>query len=878
MKDLTGASCYTIENSYLSLSFPVKANRLSGFLLCNRLSARRLSVADGSALFLLQCKGLFGGETLRAEDFKIKQVLRRQTGEQQVLSIQFAPVRVRGCRVELTYEVRLLQYDAFARARLIFNCDKGKSDRVFLEYIDFAPFVLAEGSSGWALPKQASSLIGGTPLSLGQPFFIDHCFFGSEFPAAYNTIQNGVACSKRYYGRTLDELTDSTGCFMTDGFVFGAAETPDVSSVRTAFFAYIEKIARPSRPRVQYNTWFEHMLDIDEKTLLQDIADLEKGRNEAGCDALDCVVIDDGWNDYSADFWAFNDKFPNALSNLAAQARFMGGTFGLWIGPRGGYNAQTKSFAKAIEKSGRGYYNKQSRDICVASPVYTEHLAAFMAACQRDFDVSYWKIDGIARASCSNQHHGHPVGGKNDLLYYTGLWETWIRLFDSLNQNSTGPLFLNLTSYALPSPWMLQWVQSVWLQNSSDFDFAKSGKQKRGMDAALTYRAGRYYDFYHTRQFCFPASRLYHHDPIYAAKADLEMTDAAFYTYLFAVTARGSRLTELYLGNSRMTPVKWRICRAAEQFGKQYRRALDHTLLFGGDPLAGELYGFAAFDTAEGLLTVCNPSDAPQSLTLRLDETLGVKRSMQNLPLAQLVPQADTGVFGAFSYGDDLQLSLRGHELQIFHFGALGPVCAQRVRALSDRRVEVFCDQVTDWTGVSCAENPVEHIEPLIGGWSAVLTLRNAFSGETSLTLDGLRNALGEAQTLALRFLAFPDGRITQGGLSGTGGFSIKINFDPLLNKELFRQGGDVSVVIEEDHVVFTVGKARLRSVRDVRDMVQLCAVREDSGVLKLFLNGQPDAGLLPPDGIYPIANANPSAADPARTKLYCRALAYDEV
>ena len=69
MKDLTGASCYTIENSYLSLSFPVKANRLFGFLLCNRLSARRLSVADGSALFLLQCKGLFGRESLRAYYF-----------------------------------------------------------------------------------------------------------------------------------------------------------------------------------------------------------------------------------------------------------------------------------------------------------------------------------------------------------------------------------------------------------------------------------------------------------------------------------------------------------------------------------------------------------------------------------------------------------------------------------------------------------------------------------------------------------------------------------------------------------------------------------------------------------------------------------------
>ncbi len=878
MTDLTGSSCYTIENSYLSLSFPVEAKRLSGFLLTNRLSARRLSMTDGTALFLLQFKGLLGGETLRAGDFRIKQALLQQTGEQQTLSIRFAPFRVRGCRVELTYEVQLLQYDQFARARLLFSCNKEKSDRAFLEFIDFAPFVLPEGSSGWALPKQASSLIGGTPLSLGQPFFIDHCFFGSEFPAAYNSIQNGVACAKRYFGRTLDELTDKTGCFETDGFVFGAAETPDVSSVRTAFFTYIEKIARPSRPRVQYNTWFEHMLEIDEKILLQDVADLEKSRNEAGCDALDCVVIDDGWNDYSADFWAFNNKFPNALHTLSAQARTLGGTFGLWIGPRGGYNGQTKSFAQRIEKSGNGYFNKKSGDICVASNLYTERLASFMAGCQRDFDLSYWKIDGIARMPCRNRHHDHPVGGKDDMLYYTGLWEAWIRLFESLHRNSTQPLFLNLTSYAPPSPWLLQWVQSVWIQNSSDFDFAKSGSEKRGVNAALTYRDGRYYDFYHTRQFCFPASRLYHHDPVYAKHADLELSDEAFYTYLFAIAARGSRLTELYLGNSRMNKTKWRICRAAEQFGKQYRRLLDHTLLFGGDPLQGALYGYAAFDADAGLLTVRNPSDQPQSVTLRLDETLGVKKSMRHLPLAQLVPQETTGEFGTFSYGDDLQLSLRGHELQIFHFGALSPVAVQRVRALSDRSVEVFCNQVTDWSNVSCAANPVEKAEPLIGGWSAVVTFRNALSGDTFLTLSGVCNALGEAQTLDLHVLAFPDDRVTSGGFAGTGGFSVKITFDPLLNKELFRQGGDVSVAIEGGHVLFRVGSACVRSVRDVRNMVQLCAVREDSGVLKLYLNGELDAGLRPVDGPLDLVQALPSCADPARTKLYCRALAYDEV
>ena len=91
-------------------------------------------------------------------------------------------------------------------------------------------------------------------------------------------------------------------------------------------------------------------------------------------------------------------------------------------------------------------------------------------------------------------------------------------------------------------------------------------------------------------------------------------------------------------------------------------------------------------------------------------------------------------------------------------------------------------------------------------------------------------------------------------------------------------QGGDAAGTIDQNHVRFRVGQSCLRSRADVRDMVQLCAVREDSGVLKLYLNGQLDSGLLPPGEPHEISLAPPSCADPARTKLYCRPLAFDEV
>ena len=172
----------------------------------------------------------------------------------------------------------------------------------------------------------------------------------------------------------------------------------------------------------------------------------------------------------------------------------------------------------------------------------------------------------------------------------------------------------------------------------------------------------------------------------------------------------------------------------------------------------------------------------------------------------------------------------------------------------------------------------MEAAAPTCDGCTAVLRFRYAFNERSELTLCGLRDPLGQLQTLLLRFPFAEDGVLRSGGLQGKGGFSVKITFDPLLDKQLFRQGGDAAVTIDQNHVLFRVGQSCLRSRADVRDMVQLCAVREDSGVLKLYLNGQLDSGLLPPGEPHDITLAPPSCADPARTKLYCRPLAFDEV
>lgn len=877
MAQITNQPVYILRNDHVSFSLPVQKGRVLPFTLRERTRGLAFTPDDGSSLFTLRFRSVLGGETVRAEELKVRDAEPVREGEAQVLRVRFAPFRVRGCRLSLTYEAALCDRDSFVRARLMFESEKPKGAAV-LDSIDFAPFVMPQSAAGWCLPAQKKALTGPVPLSLGQPVFIDHCFFGSEFPAARNTIQNGVASARRYYGKPLVRLLGQEGRFVTDRCVYGAAPSAMIEAVRASFFSYIETIARPARPRLQYNGWFDHMLEIDEQTLQQDVLQLDRDRSEAGCRAMDAFVIDDGWNDYDAPFWKMNDKFPAGLQPLAETVCTTGASLGLWIGPRGGYNGKTAQFGKRIEAAQKGYYNKKSHDICVASRRYCDNLAQFMCEQIKTNGLTYWKIDGIALEPCRSKKHDHAVGGEDDLYYYSDLWETWIDLFERLHQSSPRLLFLNLTSYATPSPWLLQWVQSLWIQNSLDIGFVKGAKGESQASTTLTYRDGRYYDFYAVRQFCVPPARLYHHDPIYGANAKLDMTDEDFFTYLFAVAARGSNLGEFYFGCGKMDKTKWRICRAAEQFMAQNRALLRRTVFFGGDPLAGELCGYAAFDANAGLITLRNGADRPQTWSGHLDETLGVQRSFSLSPASQLLPLEQTGTLGSFSYGDELTVSLAPFQTKILQFGALPAPAVTRVRALDARTVEVQTDRPLFWSGAESDTNPVEAAEPTIDGCTAVLRLRHDLLAQNELTLGGLCDPLGQPQTLQLSFPFAEGGLLKNGGLQGKGGFSVKITFDPLLDKQLFRQGGDVAVTIDQNHVLFRVGQACLRSKADVRDMVQLCAVREDSGVLKLYLNGRPDSGLLPPGEPYDVTLAPVSCADRSRTKVYCRPLAFDEV
>src|SRR5699024_2159009 len=159
-------------------------------------------------------------------------------------------------------------------------------------------------------------------------------------------------------------------------------------------------------------------------------------------------------------FWEFNDKFPNELYPASEMADKFHSNFGLWLGPQGGYN-YFDGFAEFLEQNGTGdvrdeYWKADD----VVSRRYLDNLNSLFDEYHDRVDIDYWKLDGLALRPSTEKGNHHMVGGDHNMYFTSDMWEGWIQTCEVMRQQQTEKgkdLFLNLTSYVNPSPWLLQW-------------------------------------------------------------------------------------------------------------------------------------------------------------------------------------------------------------------------------------------------------------------------------------------------------------------------------------------------------------------------------------------------------------------------------------
>ena len=496
--------------------------------------------------------------------------------------------------------------------------------KLFLRYVDAERIGVKKAGFVWQAPYAGRTYLSSRIARLGQPVYIEDLFFGLETPTGENSVKRGVAFFRYNTGRTFGELA-SDGAYEIPPLVTGAGQKAEFSYMRRAFFGYVRTFSRPSVFRLQFNSWYDNMLDITPQKIKDSFTQVYEGFKKAGLRNLDCYVIDDGWAEYKKPlFWNFNDKFKNGFSDEAALTKSLGSTFGVWFGPRGGYTSQTIKYARLLKTIGY-HVNTVSKDICTADKKYIDRLCDLMCKFVTEFNVDYYKIDGFAKRPCRKKDHNHIPAKGNGLAFYTCLWEDWVKGFEKIRRVSPD-ICLNITSYVNCSPWFLKWADYVWMNNASDMGYAGKGSD---LSMCLNYRDGRYRDFYETRQLQFPAAHVYNHEPCYAirnvnvskrGKKTVTYSDEEFYLYMKCCMMRGSGLAELYFSPAMMSDSKWKIAADVLKWAENNFELLSTAQFFGGRPEKGEVYGYYAVKSQRYAVMIRNSGEKERRYSFDLPE------------------------------------------------------------------------------------------------------------------------------------------------------------------------------------------------------------------------------------------------------------------
>uniref|UniRef100_UPI001FAF21E3 hypothetical protein n=1 Tax=Anaerococcus sp. AGMB09787 TaxID=2922869 RepID=UPI001FAF21E3 len=568
-------------------------------------------------------------------------------------------------------------------------------EKAIIDYIEMDSFVLNEDVEGkWTHPEEneASSMwIRPYELLLGQPVYAEGMFFGSEFPATDTRIKDNRIQVRYYSGKSFEKLDKDNqlkdGVFTTWNNVVGTAKGKDPEVVQTSFFEYIEDISTPTDFRLNYNSWYDNMLNITDESIKKSFIGSEKGLSQNGVRPLDTYVMDDGWINYydgkfnpsneqsgrepnRTGFWEFNHKFPNELYTSEELAKNLNSNFGLWIGPQGGYNYFT-GFAKYMESMGTGSVSDNSGywdAIDVADRNYLNNFETMVLDFQNRFDIDYWKWDGFALRPNQDPDNNHMIGGYNDIYYTSDLWEAWIDLFESARKQRAEEgkgLFINATCYVNLSPWLLQWVNTIWLQDSGDTGQLGTGERHQ---QKIYYRDNVYYKMLNQNKLQFPLKNIYNHDPIYGVSDNSDASTEVFREFLFANAVRGTYFWELYFSPSIMNDEKWKVTKDALDFAENNKEILKNAKMFGNDPKSG-VYGYSSWNDGEGIVSFTNPLDEEQTYEFTFNDIVGVTNGISNLTSVKILPYEDSDL-NPISYGDTISVDLQPHQTIIYHFGS----------------------------------------------------------------------------------------------------------------------------------------------------------------------------------------------------------------
>ncbi|MDF9825215.1 hypothetical protein M2475_001672 [Breznakia sp. PF5-3] len=686
-------------------------------------------------------------EFIRSSDLEVKEIKENNIDNGKEIIVDFKPYMYKSITWDLSYHVVMKNDDYFMRTFVEIGADDKEKARI--DYLALDHFVLnTTAEDVWSRPDSFKVADGqynflAHEMQLGQPIYATGLFFGSEFPATDTNVVDDVMEVRYYSGKSIAQFEEegslNNNRFVSWPNVVGAAEGTDMNVVQTDFFAYIDTIATETNFRKQYNSWYENRMGITDESIQRIFYASEKGLSENGVEPLDSYVVDDGWNNYNdptftkidversgnsynrTGFWEFNDKFPNELYPSMEMAHKFNSTFGLWLGPQGGYELYN-TFSQYLESKGTAYVHHKGalgKVVDAGSKVYLGHLKNLFVDYQSRFDIDYWKLDGFASRPNDETDNDHMSGGDNNMYYTSELWENWIKVFEAMRSQRAAEgkgLFINATCYVNPSPWHLQWVNTIWQQNAGDLasDASNGGSQSAKM---ISGRDNVYFVNGVDGQFQFPLKNVYNHEPIYGKSANVSMTTDEFREYLVGNAVRGTAFWELYFSPSMLDDAKWKVTAEVLDFAEENQNILAKAKLFGNAPKTkAGIYGYSAWDGNEGIVYFRNPTNAKKTYSFTYDDVAGVPKTVNELQQVQVYPYKNAMDNKTISYGDKVEISLEPYELVVYQYGKkdTDKPEIESIKNIDDKTIQViFNERISDDMDITLSNATVKSIKLL---------------------------------------------------------------------------------------------------------------------------------------------------------------------
>lgn len=670
---------YILENKYLSREFTTD-DFLHTTEIVNKQTNIKTRPIESEEFILRFSKGTEKVGTdfiLRSKDFKVKKSKRYKLNNgQSGNGLQFVlSNKTNGLVLNVYYE--LPEDKPYLRKYISIESEK----ELTLERIDVDVLTLEDVYQPYTKKAITSQAPGNWSPGLGQPVYTmkSGTYWGIEFPAATNMVTEQQMRLGYLWGKQILPGT----LYVSYKSVMGTADDP--AYIDDAFFDYIDDIRiRPLRLQVQYNSWFDFGQGVNEQNFAESVRHIHRELvTRRAVEPLKAYVIDDGWEDTTlpdlvqpAGVWSINKKFSKDFAETFKLMKEVNSTLGLWLSPGCFFGSRPQ--VDILRKNG---YEALSLSMSMAGPRYMDKLEKRILELTRQ-GVGYFKYDGLfghlnirdfelngrgtsampqldtEGFAANDPRLNDPKYDELKTYYLVAGTERLMQIM--LRQHELNPdVFTAITNGAYLSPWWLQYTDVVWLINCGD----AAGGSNRSEE--LVYWDGVYYEVFQTEHTKFPINSIFNHEP---KKNSTGESADEFRDYLFMNLSRGSGFIELYIKTHVLSDSDWDIMAEGLKWVHTYFPAFEHVKMYGGNPREKKIYGYSGWKDDLGYISIHNPSNKPQKLTVTLDRSMGVGKQVTNYKLTSPLPGNTTGLKETWSFGETLNLELQPHEIRLLTF------------------------------------------------------------------------------------------------------------------------------------------------------------------------------------------------------------------